>query len=119
MGSPQETYQVPNAAGGDTALYELLTSAQPTTQDAVSFVPEDALAYSSATVNFQGWWDYLNELAASVPELGGDLNTLLLSFFGVDLRTNLFRLDGFAGNERDHWRERDGAAGNGRREPAR
>ena len=89
-GLVQEGYQVPNAEGGDTTLYNLLTNADPTTQDALSFVPEDALAYSSATVNLQGWWDYLNELAASVPELGGDLNTLLLSFFGVDLRTTFF-----------------------------
>ena len=89
-GLVQEGYQVPNADGGDTTLYGLLTNADPTTQDAVSFVPENALAYSSATANLQGWWDYLNELAASVPELGGDLNTLLLSFFGVDLRTTFF-----------------------------
>ena len=89
-GLVQEGYGVPNAEGGDTTLYGLLTDAQATTQDAVSFVPENALAYSSATVDFQAWWDYLNEIAASVPELGGDLNTLLLSFFGVDLRTTFF-----------------------------
>ena len=89
-GIVQEAYQVPNAAGGDATLYALLTSAQPTSQDAVAFAPEGALDYSSATVDLQAWWDYLNEFAASVPELGGDLNTLLLSFFGVDLRTSFF-----------------------------
>ena len=89
-GIVQEAYGVPNAEGGDATLYALLTSAQPTTQDAVSFAPEGALDYSSASVDLQAWWNYLNEFAASVPELGGDLDTLLLSFFGVDLRTTFF-----------------------------
>ena len=118
-GLVQEGYQVPNADGGDTTLYGLLTNADPTTQDALSFVPEDALAYSSATANLQGWWDYLNELAASVPELGGDLNTLLLSFFGVDLRTTFFDWTGSQVTSVTTGVSEMVEPGVGRREPAR
>lgn len=85
-----ESFQAPNAVGGDDTLFRLLTEASPVPRSALEPVPQGALSASSSTVDLQAWWNYLNEISRSVPELGSDLNTLLLSFVGIDLQNTLF-----------------------------
>lgn len=77
-----------NEAGGDTSLYNLLSADTAARADVP--VPEGALSYSANAFNFGGWYDYLNELARTVPELGGDLDSLVLSFTGLNLRESVF-----------------------------
>jgi hypothetical protein len=89
-GVTSESVQVLDVAGGDAALHTLLTQRAAATRDTVRFVPADALSYSSSHVDLNSWWSYLNSLASSVPELGGDLDTLLASFAGVSLRDTFF-----------------------------
>ncbi|MEM6430750.1 MAG: hypothetical protein AAF708_16040 [Deinococcota bacterium] len=79
-----------NEAAGDTSLYNLLTIDGYADTSTATRSPAGALSYSTSFVDVAGWWDYLNELSSSVPELGGSLNDLVLSFTGVDLSTNLF-----------------------------
>ncbi len=85
-----EGFQAVNEAGGDSGLYDLLTSGEAADLDTQRFAPEDALGYSVSATDLSGWYDYLNSLATSVPELGGDLDSLLLSFTGVNLRQSFF-----------------------------
>lgn len=85
-----ESVQVLDVAGGDPALHTLLTQRAAATRDTAGFVPADALTYSSSQVDLNGWWSYLNSLASSVPELGGDLDTLLASFVGISLQDTFF-----------------------------
>ena len=89
-GMESQGVQVPNPEGGDAELYALLTEGAPSDTAAVQLAPADALSLSSSSVNLRGWWDYLNGLAASSPELGGDLDELLMSFLGLDLRSTFF-----------------------------
>lgn len=74
----------------DTELYDLLLSGQAASKDAQRFFPTGALAFSSASSNLAAGWDYLNNLAKSTPELGGDLDMLLQTFLGINLRDLLF-----------------------------
>lgn len=54
-------------------------------------LPGTTLSYGRAFTNAAGWWDWLNSLLASVPELGlGDLNSLVASFIGVDPQEGIF-----------------------------
>ena len=85
-----EGFQAVNEAGGDSELYDLLTSGDAADLDTQRFAPEDALGYSVSATDLSGWYDYLNSLATSVPELGGDLDSLLLSFTGINLRQTFF-----------------------------
>lgn len=89
-GIESESLQAVNADGGDPTLYALLTDSAPANASTATLAPEDALGWSSSVTNLGGWWGYLNELAASSPELGGDLDFLVTSFLGVDLQTNFF-----------------------------
>lgn len=77
-----------NQDGGDTALYNLLSADTAATKGVP--VPEGALGFSANAFDFGGWYDYLNELALTVPELGGDLDSLVLSFTGLNLRESIF-----------------------------
>ncbi len=77
-----------NQDGGDATLYRLLNADTAATKDVP--VPEGALSFSATAVDFSGWYDYLNELALAVPELGGDLDNLVLSFTGLNLRESVF-----------------------------
>ena len=85
-----EGFQALNAEGGDSELYDLLTSSDAADLDTQRFAPEGALGYSVSATDLSGWYDYLNSLATSVPELGGDLDSLLLSFTGINLRQTFF-----------------------------
>ena len=87
-GLEQESRQVVNPQGGDLVLYQLLTTGEPVSFDSLRFAPQNALSYTVGATNLRGWWDYLNDLAVSVPELGGSLDQLLLGF-GLDLRPTL------------------------------
>ena len=87
-----EGFQALEQSGGDASLYALLSADTAATTD-VS-VPPEALSYSATAFNWSGWYDYLNELALSVPELGGDLDSLILSFTGLNLRESIFNWTG-------------------------
>lgn len=88
-GLEQESRQAVNPQGEDLALYLLLTDGGPASRDSLRFAPRNALSYSVGATDLRGWWDYLNDVARSVPELGGSLDQLLVSF-GLDLRRTLF-----------------------------
>jgi hypothetical protein len=87
-----ESFQAVNREGGDASLYALLTADTAATTDVP--VPEGALSFTANAVNLGGWYDYLNELALTVPELGGDLDSLILSFTGLNLRESVFSWTG-------------------------
>ncbi len=93
-GLTTEGLQALDQTGGDTSLYTLLSADTAATTDVA--VPEKALNFSATAFNWSGWYDYLNELALSVPELGGDLDSLILSFTGLNLRESIF---GWAGDQ--------------------
>jgi hypothetical protein len=81
--------QAVNLAGGDGSLLALLTTPGVADRSALERVSAEALAVSSSYSDLTGWWDYLNEIAAVQPELGGDLDTILQGF-GLDLRSTFF-----------------------------
>jgi hypothetical protein len=87
-GFESEGFGAVNPQGGDDRLLGLLT-AEGTAADALAFAPAGTIAYSSSYTDLGGWWDYLNELSRSVPELG-DLNSLLASFTGIDVGERVF-----------------------------
>ncbi len=89
-GYETQSLQVPNADGGDAELYALLTTGTPADASALALAPETALSWQTSSFDLRGWWAYLNGLAASSPELGGDLDMLVQSFLGVDLQSALF-----------------------------
>ena len=91
-GLVSEGFQATNRDGGDASLYALLNADTPAATDVT--VPTEALSFSATAFNFSGWYDYLNELAHSVPELGGDLDSLVLSFTGLNLRESVFSWTG-------------------------
>lgn len=87
-----QSVQVLDEAGGDAQLYALLSDDTPAQTDVL--VPPEALSASVSARDLSGWYDYLNALALSVPELGGDLDSLLLSIVGVNLRDTVFNWTG-------------------------
>ena len=91
-GLVSEGFQAVNRDGGDASLYALLTADTPATTEVT--VPTRALSFSATAFNFSGWYDYLNELARTVPELGGDLDSLVLSFTGLNLSESVFSWTG-------------------------
>ena len=88
-GTETQGLQVVNPDGGDASLLALLTQSGVADRSVLDRSPAEALAVSSSYTNLTGWWDYLNELAETQPELGGDLDTILQGF-GLDLRSTLF-----------------------------
>lgn len=92
-GTETQGVQAVNPSGGDASLLALLTQSGVADKSVLDRSPADALAVSSSYTNLTGWWDYLNELAETQPELGGDLDTILQGF-GVDLRNTLFSWTG-------------------------
>jgi hypothetical protein len=88
-GTETQGIQALNPAGGDASLLALLTTSGVADKSVLERAPADALSVGSSFVNLTGWWDYLNELAAVQPELGGDLDTILQGF-GLDLRNTFF-----------------------------
>jgi len=79
-----------NQAGGDTTLYNLLTSRGFADPNTAALAPETTIGFTTGYTNLPAWWDYLNELSMSVPEIGGSLNDVVLSFTGVNLEVALF-----------------------------
>lgn len=89
-GIESESLQALNQNGGDLALYNLLANPAPTTRDALALMPQGALSISASRTDLTGWWNYLNDLIGSVPELGiGSLDELFLGFVGLDVRATL------------------------------
>jgi hypothetical protein len=88
-GTEGEGLQAVNPDGGDASLLALLTEIGTADRSVLERAPADALAVSSSHANLTGWWDYLNEIVAVQPELGGDLDTILQGF-GLDLRSTFF-----------------------------
>ncbi len=88
-GVETQGFQAVNPEGGDTTLLALLTSAATADRAALDTVPADALSVNVSHADLNAWWSYLNEIASSQPELGGDLDGILLGF-GVDLKTTFF-----------------------------
>lgn len=85
-----EGWQRIDPDGRDETLQRLLADAGAIDPAGLNFVPEEAISYSLTSTDLAGWWQYLNELAATVPELGGDLNMLVLSFIGLDIDRAFF-----------------------------
>lgn len=88
-GLQQESIQRPDASGGDRQLYALLTDTDTVQADADG-VPTEVLSWSIGVNTLPAWWDYLNDITRSTPELGGTLNELVQSFFGIDVNRLLF-----------------------------
>jgi hypothetical protein len=88
-GTEGQGLQAVNPDGGDSSLLALLTEAGTADRSVLERAPSDALSVSSSYTNLTGWWDYLNEIVAVQPELGGDLDTILQGF-GLDLRSTFF-----------------------------
>ncbi len=77
--------------GGNERLQTLLLQRGPATRAALQFVGPDALGVASGSGNAAGWWDYLNAVVASNPELGlTSLDELFTAFLGVDIRAGFF-----------------------------
>ena len=89
-GLESQGLQLANPEGGDTSLLSLLTDPTAADTSLLNFAPAQALDANVSAINIGAWWNYLNEIAASSPELGSDLNTLGMMFLGVDLSTDLF-----------------------------
>jgi hypothetical protein len=90
-GTSSSGVQIADAAGGDAALYALLTDATAVSRSGLAFVPADALAVSGTHTNPSGWWDYLNGIVRNSPELGlSSLDELVSMLLGVDLRSSFF-----------------------------
>jgi hypothetical protein len=88
-GLQQESIQRPDQSGGDSRLYALLTETATVQADADG-VPAEVLSWSVGANTLPAWWDYLNDITRSTPELGGTLNELVQSFFGIDVNRLLF-----------------------------
>src|SRR5699024_2733740 len=80
----------------DSPVRELLLERGTVTGNLAGGAPSDTLSYSHSWVDAAGWWDWLNGLAQSVPELGGDLNLLVESMIGVNPEEGIFS---WLGNE--------------------
>ncbi len=94
-GIVSEGWQVLDNSGGDKTIYKLMSDASPLSTNSLNFAPVDSLSYSNSATNLRGWWAYINELAQEVPALGGDLDSLVEIFLGVDISKSLF---GWMGN---------------------
>lgn len=90
-GTTSNSVQITDAAGGDSALYALLTDASAVSRSGLEFVPSDALAVAGLHSNPTGWWDYLNGIVRNSPELGlSSLDELVSMLLGIDLRSSFF-----------------------------
>ncbi len=88
-GIVSESLLVPNEAGS-SELYTLLTQDATASLDSASLAPADTLSYGASAIDFVGWWDYLNGVASSIPQLGTSLDQLVLGTLGLDLRNVFF-----------------------------
>lgn len=75
----------------DPALYGLLSANVPVANSAMAFADGSTISYQASGVDVGGWWNYLSELAAELPELGvGNLNVFVAQNLGMDLNQLLF-----------------------------
>lgn len=80
----------PDPSGADLALYNLLTRSEPWDPAFFDLMPPTGLSVATGNVDLAGWWNYLNDFVASVPELGISSLDELLASVGVDLRSSFF-----------------------------
>lgn len=81
----------PDPDGGDIALYNLITTRGSWDPRTIGFAPETALTFTSSTTDLTGWWNWLNDLVGTLPELGiQSLDRALIDFVGIDLRSSFF-----------------------------
>lgn len=81
----------------NSTIRSLLLDRNPATTDVLGYAPASAVTISSGFSNPVGWWNYLNQVLSSNPELGiGSLDELLLGFLGLDIRAGFFN---WVGNE--------------------
>lgn len=75
----------------DPALYALLAANHPVSGTPLRFVDGNAIGYQASGVDVSGWWNYLDGLAAALPELGiGGLDAFVTNNLGLDLKAMLF-----------------------------
>ncbi len=75
----------------DPTLYALLTDRAPVSPDAMTFVGEGVIGYQAVSTDATGWWAYLDELVADLPELGiGGLDAFITQNIGLDMNQLLF-----------------------------
>lgn len=93
-GLESESLQAVNRQGKDKLLLKLLSTSSQVDNSLLNFYSTEAYAFSAQTLNLAGWWDFLNDISASTPELGGSLDELLSMFLTVNLRDSLFSWTG-------------------------
>ena len=82
---------VPNPDAGDVALFNLLTTDASYDAATLQFVPATALGVTTGYADLAGWWNYLNDLIGSLPDMGiQSLDQALRDFVGIDLRSSFF-----------------------------
>lgn len=83
--------RVLGARDGDPQLYDLLAGPATVSGATAAFTSPGALGYSVATFDLPGWWAWLNDVAASEPQLGlSDLNLMVEQMLGLNLEQTLF-----------------------------
>lgn len=87
-----QSLQALDENGGDKELYALLSSTVAAKHN-ISF-PDGALSLSSSHVDLKGWWNYLNQLTSSVPDIGMSLDEMSSMFLGIDLSKSFFSWTG-------------------------
>jgi len=81
--------RLPDAAGPDGALYDLLTSGVAPGLEVLAYAPETALSVSAGGADLRGWWSWLDDVLASAAELGLPTASEALRLVGLDAGTLL------------------------------
>ena len=82
---------VPDPDAGDVALFNLITAEASYDPATLQFVPATALTVTAGYSDLSGWWNYLNDLIGSLPDMGiQSLDQALRDFVGIDLRSSFF-----------------------------
>ena len=93
-GMESESLQAYNPQGKDKELLALLQADTRTNGEILRFYDEKALSFSASSVDLAAWWQYINGISESTPELGGSLDELLQVFTGINLEESLFSWTG-------------------------
>ncbi len=89
--------RVLGSQSGDPRLYELLSGGGPVSDGVLAFVPATALGVSAGAADLPGWWDWLEDVVASEPQIGiSDLDQTVMDAVGLDPQRTLF---GWMGDE--------------------
>lgn len=94
-GISSTSISAPDPDGGDVALYNLLTT--PGTYDpaTLQFLPATGLTVSTGHTDLTGWWNWLNDLVGSLPDMGvQSLDGIIRDMLGIDLRATFFSWTG-------------------------